>query len=84
MICAKCEWIVRAPLDDKARRADHFGQILVPARQRVRVIAISADPLALIRSGSRIWNRVSCARPAAGAAPTSGRTFIGTSRPSRR
>jgi hypothetical protein len=23
MICAKCEWIV-SPLDDKARRADHF------------------------------------------------------------
>ena len=26
------------------RTPDHFGQILVPARQRVRVIAISADP----------------------------------------
>ena len=25
MICAKCEWIV-SPLDDKARRADHFGR----------------------------------------------------------
>ena len=25
MTCAKCEWIV-SPLDDKARRADHFGR----------------------------------------------------------
>jgi hypothetical protein len=33
-----------APSTTKRGAPDHFGQILVPARQRVRVIAISADP----------------------------------------
>jgi hypothetical protein len=32
------------PSTTKRGAPDHFGQILVPARQRVRVIAISADP----------------------------------------
>ena len=34
MICAKCEWIV-SPLDDKARRADHFrAHLLVETKAR--------------------------------------------------
>jgi hypothetical protein len=33
MICAKCEWIV-SPLDDKARRADHFGRSIERASAR--------------------------------------------------
>ena len=40
MICAKCEWIV-SPLDDKARRADHFVH-LRPVGQRLRQALVEA------------------------------------------
>src|SRR5580692_8462299 len=44
----------------------------------------SAQTHDLTRSGSPIWSRASCARPAARRAPTCGLTFIGLSHPSRR
>jgi hypothetical protein len=41
----------------------------------------SAQTHGLTRSGSPIWSRASCARPAASEAPTFGRTSIGRGSP---
>ena len=80
-----CQFCARWPLVARALSTVDFtgrlnGPVAPPRLQRITVGEMrssgvrsrSAQIHGLIRSGSRIWNRVSCARPAASAAPTSG------------